>query len=112
MKMQRFIIRFVSECEMTVYAPEGTDAEDIEEIATEIAQSPSIHGWDFPEFQVDVHPRDLVDLSESDRLRSEPNAHGFRAVLSGPLADKDTVVLSDGKDDLVAPEDATWWEAP
>lgn len=110
MKMQRFSVTFEATMDVVVYAPEGTTREQIQEIASGIAESPSIKGWEMPEFEAFVGTQVGVDIPDEERGRQPPNKYGFRKVADGPLSG-DAVVLSDEGDDLVCIEDATWWEA-
>ena len=108
--MQRFSVTVEAEMDVVVYAPEGTTKEQIQEIASEIAESPSIKGWEMPEFEAFVGQQTEVDIPDEERGRQAPNKYGFRKVVEGALSG-DAVVLSDKGDDLVCIEDATWWEA-
>jgi hypothetical protein len=110
MKMKRFDVTFEATMYMTVYAPEGTAPEKIEEIAREIAEKPRSSGWDMPEFEAIVSQPKDVEVPDADLVKDPPNAHGYRNVTKGPMAREDVVVLNDAGDDLVCPSDATWWE--
>ena len=112
MKVQRFVVTFASEMDAVVYAPEGTDAEKIEEIAKGIAESPTVSGWDFPEYEASVMRTQEVALSDEDRTATEPNKYGYTRPVDGSLlADEEVCVLSDDGEDIVNPSDAKWWRS-
>lgn len=110
MKVQRFIVTFTSEMDVTIYAPEGTETKKIEEIAKGIAESPVFSGWDFPKHEANVLRAKEVTLGDEDRTATEPNKYGYSGPADGSaLGGEDVCVLSDDGEDIVNPADAKWW---
>jgi hypothetical protein len=109
MRMKRFSVTFEASMDIVVYAPEDTDVSTIQELAEDIAADHKYGGWEFPDFEARVGRAQTVEVPAeerqvtSNRGRSTPASARFRG--------EETMMLSDSGDDIVSPEDASWWVA-
>lgn len=109
MKMQHVYIEFEKKIAVTVYVPEDTTAEQIEDIAKELAAE-GLRDWDDPEWEPYVGVPYAEEIPDERLKRGPPNTYGYRPCLVEEFTEGDgALVLSDDKTDFVQPEDATWW---
>jgi hypothetical protein len=89
--MKRALVTFMKEMDVTVYVPDDCDEAELRRVAEEVAAG-GMREWDDPDWEVDM----VGKLKEADTPPSSRNDH---------------VCLSDSRDDIIAPEDASWWKA-
>ena len=69
-----------------------------------------LRDWDDPEWQVYMGQTYVADIPDETLKLSVPNKYGYRRSLVPEFQRGDgALVASDERDDLVQPEDATWW---
>jgi hypothetical protein len=110
MKMNKFVVTFESVLTIKVMAPEGTSSAEIRRVADEIASDLRAGGaWDPPDYVAIVGSTGVVEVPDEHLRLEKPNKYGYAPPVPGAMSDDQTLVLSDEKDDIVLPEDATWW---
>ena len=111
MKMKRLSVTFERTLSVVVYAPENMSAEEVEEIAHDLAAD-GLRDWDADEWQASVGPAKEITIPDADLRQGPPNAYGYRRCLAPQLSGDSVVVVNDDRTDFVAPEDARWWVVP
>lgn len=106
MKMKQVYIEFEKKIEVTAYVPEDMTKEDIAKLAQDVAWD-GLRDWDDPDWEVYVGQILVEDIADETLKLGEPNKYGYRKCLSPALSTG--LVVNDSRDDLVQPEDATWW---
>jgi len=113
--MKRVNVTWEKTVQVTLYVPTDMDKHELLAIAEETADSIDRDGWD-AEWETHISRSEDMDLPDAEcRFVEKQNRYGhtFRTVVEGSrLASGDVMVLSDERDELVNPEDATWWVAP
>ena len=111
MKTRRVRVSFEKTIEITLYAPADMSLDQIEELARDEAAS-GLRGWDEPDWEVFVGRGEDIDIPDSECAKGPPNKYGFRNIIEGSrLRAEDVLTVSDNREAIVAPEDATWWMA-
>lgn len=106
MKMKQIYVEFEKKIEVTLWAPEDMTTEDIAKLVQDVADD-GLRDWDDPAWETYVGQIRVEDVSDETLKLGEPNKYGFRKCLSDEL--RTGLVVSDERDDMVQPEDATWW---
>lgn len=109
MKMKQVYIEFEKKIEVTAYVPEDMSDDAVRLMAEVVAQD-GLRGWDEPDWEVYVGQSHMEEIPD-ERLKLGPaNKYGYRHCLVDEFTRGDgALVASDERDDLVQPEDATWW---
>ena len=115
MKMKRVSVTFEKRVSIIVYAPEDMDDSALREVAEEQATRIDADGWECDwDTYLNVSQK-IVTLPEGERTLTEertPLGYPVKRVAKGGLVDQPAVlVVSDERDNIVNPEDATWWQA-
>ena len=107
MILDRYRITFTREFEITVFAPEGTLRQVLEEIAEEEGRRDlDVYNLSMNPWESRVVATGKIELV-SDERRLEKRKNGdipFPRVLQADVA-----VLSDDQKEFVDPTDASWW---
>lgn len=106
MKMQRTCVRFEKAVEVELVVPEEMTEDEVERLAETVAAR-GLHGWDDPEWEATVGRLTTIEVPDGDLKLGPPNRWDYRACLSPTL--NQGLVSNDTRDDMVNPEDATWW---
>ena len=110
MKTRRVRVSFEKTIDITLYAPESMSLDQIEELAEEAARG-GLRDWDEPEWFSSVFGMEVIEIPDGELRRGEPNKYGFKPIIEGSrLRREDVLVVNDEQDDIVSPEDASWWE--
>lgn len=105
MKFKRVQVEYTKTIEVTVLCP--ADMAD-EAIAKFLHTYDDLDGWDEPDWASLVSQPQIVNIP-AEECRVEKNARGRLAPVPELLRDKDLMVISDDRAEMVDPIDATWW---
>lgn len=106
MKMKQVYIEFEKKIEVTLWAPESMAEDQIREIANDVAAD-GLRDWDDPEWEVYVGQIRVEEVADETLKLGPPNKYGYRKCLAKELTTG--LVVNDEENDMVQPEDATWW---
>jgi hypothetical protein len=115
MKMRRVSVRWEKVVEVMLYVPEDMLSGDIRSIAQEAADDIDRYGWEADWATILGRVEDVDVPDEECRVTTQHNRFGrsYADVVAGSrLAADDAMVISDDRDELVNPTDATWWVVP
>jgi hypothetical protein len=111
MNLKRYTVTFEASFSIDVFAPEGADAKQIQEIADDIATAYDHNGWDFPEFEAVVSRPTMVEFEPSDLVPEVKTRFGVTQNLPRApiLLRASAMCLDDAGETFVSPEEASWW---
>lgn len=105
MKFKRVQVEYSKTIEVTVLCP--VSMED-GEIAKFLSTYDDIDHWDEPDWASLVSKPEIIHIP-AEECRTEKNGRGRMVPVPEILRDSDTMVISDTRDEMVDPLDATWW---
>lgn len=113
MKMKMVMVTWERSVDVLVYAPVDMADEDIRNAAIDTAETIDREAWDVDDWQTIVGRTREVEVPDAE-CAVVPAAPGrwVRVVEGSRLRNHGVMVLNDARDELVNPEDATWWVAP
>lgn len=108
MKMKKTTVSFERRIQVTVFAPEDADHDEICKIAENLAYD-GLQGWEPREWEAYVDRISTITIPDDELKVGPPNRYGYRKCLSEAISGG--LVVSDDRSDIVDPSDATWWIA-
>jgi len=113
-KLERMTVRWEKAIEIHVLVPEGMTVQEV----AAIAENVDVDSWSSDGWEAWVTATHAVELPEEHRrLAPRTNIAGreYLDVVKGSALDshgfRDTLVISDDKNDFVDATDASWWLA-
>lgn len=114
MKMRRVSVRWEKVVEVMLYVPEDMLSGDIRSIAQVTAGDIDRYGWEADWATILGRVEDVDVPDEECRVTTKESRYGpyADAVAGSRFAADEAMVISDDRDELVNPPDATWWVVP
>lgn len=113
MKMKMVMVTWERSVDVLVYAPVDMADEDIRNAAIDTAETIDREAWDVDDWQTIVGRTREVEVPDAEcAVELAAPGRWVRVVEGSRLRNHGVMVLNDARDELVNPEDATWWVAP